>query len=156
MARERTVDLVEVDPSANPPVCRILDYGKFKYEQAKKEREARKHQHSSELREVRMRPKIDEHDILFKTRTAEKLLRGGDKVKLTVMFRGREVTHLDLGRQLLDRVHGQLKSIAVMERPASMEGRRMSIILVPALSKVSTKEQAENSQRQQPTPVEGS
>jgi translation initiation factor IF-3 len=131
LAREAGADLVEVAPTAVPPVCRILDYGKFKYEQAKKEREAKKHQHNVLLREIRIRPKIDEHDIDFKTRTAEKLIKEGDKVKITVMFRGREVTHPQLGKELLDRVYDRLKDIAGIEKPASMEGRHMTMILAP-------------------------
>jgi translation initiation factor IF-3 len=131
IARGTSEDLVEVAPTAVPPVCRILDYGKFKYEQAKKEREAKKHQHNVLLREIRIRPKIDEHDIDFKTRTAEKLIKEGDKVKITVMFRGREVTHPQLGKELLDRVYDRLKDIAGVEKPASMEGRHMTMILVP-------------------------
>ncbi|MCC7194011.1 MAG: translation initiation factor IF-3, partial [Gemmatimonadaceae bacterium] len=93
LARERGLDLVEVAPNAVPPVCRILDYGKFRYEQSKKEREARKHQHTMEMREIRMKAKIDDHDVDFKTRTVEKLLKEGDKVKVTVVFRGRELVH---------------------------------------------------------------
>ena len=103
LARERELDLVEVAPNANPPVCRILDYGKFKYEQAKKEREAHKHQRQVVVREVRFKPKIGAHDIDFKTRVIEKLLKGGDKVKVSVMFRGREITHPEIGRGLLER-----------------------------------------------------
>ncbi len=135
MARERMVDLVEVAPQAVPPVCRLMDYGKFKYEQAKKEKEARKHQKNVVLREVRMKPKIDEHDIDFKTRIAAKLLQEGDKVKVTVMFRGREVTHPQIGRDLLDRVALKLKDIGTVERNPSMEGRFMSIIVAPAVHK---------------------
>jgi translation initiation factor IF-3 len=135
IAQESGADLVEVAPTAVPPVCRILDYGKFKYEQAKKEREAKKHQHNVLLREIRIRPKIDDHDIDFKTRTAEKLIKEGDKVKITVMFRGREVTHPQLGKELLDRVYDRLKDIAGVEKPASMEGRHMTMILVPGHAK---------------------
>jgi translation initiation factor IF-3 len=135
LARERGLDLVEVAPTAVPPVCRILDYGKFKYEQSKKEREARKNQHNVMLREIRMRPKIDDHDIDFKTRTVEKLLKDGDKVKVTVMFRGREVTHPQIGRGLLDRVFEKVKDISQIEKPASLEGRNMTMILTPGASK---------------------
>jgi translation initiation factor IF-3 len=134
-ARDSGADLVEVAPTAVPPVCRILDYGKFKYEQAKKEREAKKHQHNVLLREIRIRPKIDDHDIDFKTRTAEKLIKEGDKVKITVMFRGREVTHPQLGKELLDRVYDRLKDIAGVEKAASMEGRHMTMILAPGHAK---------------------
>jgi translation initiation factor IF-3 len=135
MARKADLDLVEVAPNADPPVCRILDYGKYKYAQSKKEREARKHQHHVVLREVRFKPKIDTHDVEFKARTAEKLLREGDKVKVSVMFRGRELTHPQIGRDLLDRIYDKLKEIAVLERPPTMEGRFMSMILTPTLAK---------------------
>ena len=100
-ARDAGLDLVEVAPNANPPVCRILDYGKFKFDQAKKEREARKHQKQQQLREVRFKPKIGQHDIDFKTKVVKKLLAEGDKVKVSVMFRGREITHPEIGRALL-------------------------------------------------------
>lgn len=131
LARERGLDLVEVAPTAVPPVCRILDFGKFKYEQSKKEREARKNQHTVELREVRMRPKIDDHDIDFKTRNVEKLLRDGDKVKVTIMFRGRELVHPNIGRGILDRVYDKVKEVALVEKPPSLEGRNMTMILAP-------------------------
>jgi len=134
-AREQGLDLVEVAPNAEPPVCRILDYGKFKYDQAKKEREGRKHQKRVMLREVRMKVKIDSHDLDLKTRTAEKLLREGDKVKVSVMFRGREVTHPDLGRDLLQRIYDQLKDLALIEKPMAMEGRFMNMILAPGQAK---------------------
>lgn len=134
-ARQSGADLVEVAPTAVPPVCRILDYGKFKYEQAKKERESKKHQHNVLLREIRIEPKIAQHDIDFKTRAAEKLILEGDKVKVSVRFRGREVTHPQLGKDLLDRVYEKLKDIAAIEKPASMEGRQMTMILVPGHAK---------------------
>ena len=135
MAREAGLDLVEVAPTAVPPVCRILDYGKFKYDQAKKERDSRKGQHASVLREVRMRPKIDIHDLEMKARTAEKFLKGGDKVKVTVMFRGREMMHPELGRGVLERVAEKLKDVSAVERPASMEGRFLHVILAPTHAK---------------------
>jgi translation initiation factor IF-3 len=142
MAREGGVDLVEVAAQASPPVARLMDYGRYKYEQSKKEREAKKHQVNVQLREVRMKPKIDEHDIDFKTRTAAKLLKGGDKVKVTVMFRGREITHPQIGKNLLDRVANTLAEIAVMERDASLEGRHMTIILAPDKRKIAAAEKA--------------
>jgi translation initiation factor IF-3 len=141
-ARDAGLDLVEVAPTAVPPVCRILDYGKFKYEQAKKERESRKQQHASVLREVRMRPKTDVHDLAMKARLAEKFLRGGDKVKVTVMFRGREMAHPEIGRGVLDRVGELLKDVSVIERPANMEGRFLSVIFAPHVSKTQAKEAA--------------
>lgn len=135
IARGAGVDLVEVAPTADPPVCRLLDYGKFKYEQAKKEREARKHQKNVLLREVRIRPKIGDHDIDFKARVIQKLLNEGDKVKVSVLFRGREVTHPQLGRGLLERVSEAVKETGSVEQPPIMEGRRMSIILAPGTGK---------------------
>jgi len=136
MARQRDVDLVEVAATAQPPVARLMDFGRYKYEQSKKDREAKKHQVKMQLREVRMKPKIDDHDVDFKTRTAAKLLKQGDKVKVTVMFRGREITHPQIGKNLLDRVYGSLESIAVMERDAMLEGRHMTIILAPDKKKI--------------------
>jgi translation initiation factor IF-3 len=135
MARERGLDLVEVAPNATPPVCRILDYGKFKYEQSKKEREARKHQHNVVLREIRMKAKIDDHDVDFKTRTVEKLLKEGDKVKVSVMFRGREQAHPELGRALLDRIFERVKDHGAIEKPPGLEGRHMTMILTPGAAK---------------------
>jgi translation initiation factor IF-3 len=143
MARDADLDLVEVAPNANPPVCRILDYGKFKYEQSKKEREAHKHQKQSQLREVRFRPKIGTHDIDFKTRVAKKLLDAGDKVKVSVMFRGREITHPEIGRDLLLRVAGNLEGTATVEKPPIMEGRFMNMILAPIPAKQEPKPKGE-------------
>jgi translation initiation factor IF-3 len=151
MARQRDVDLVEVAAQASPPVARLMDFGRYKYEQSKKEREARKHQANVQLREVRMKPKIDDHDIDFKTRTAAKLLKEGDKVKVTVMFRGREITHPQIGKALLDRVVKSLEHIAVVEKEAMLEGRQMTVILAPdkkklaALAKASAQKPAEAS-----------
>jgi len=142
MAREREVDLVEVAAGASPPVARLMDFGRYKYEQSKKDREAKKHQVNVQLREVRMKPKIDEHDIDFKTRTAAKLLKQGDKVKVTVMFRGREITHPQIGKNLLDRVCGSLEDIALIEKDAMLEGRHMTIILAPDKKKIAAKARA--------------
>lgn len=135
LAREADLDLVEVAPTAVPPVCRLLDYGKFKYDQAKKERESRKGQHASVLREIRMRPKIDSHDLEMKARNAEKFLKNGDKVKVTVMFRGREMVHPEIGHGLLNQVAEKLKDVSVIERPPNMEGRFLSTILAPGHAK---------------------
>jgi translation initiation factor IF-3 len=142
LADEAGLDLVEVAPTADPPVCRIMDYGKFKYEQAKREKESRKGSKHSELREVRMRVKIDEHDIDFKARTARKLLAEGDKVKVSVMFRAREITHPEIGRELLDRFYEKIRDVSTLERSAAMEGRMMSIIVTPGVKR----------ERQQPAP----
>ncbi len=135
MARERGLDLVEVAPNAAPPVCRLMDYGKFKYEQSRKERESRKHQQSIELKEIRLRPKTDGHDLDTKGRKAAKFLESGNKVKVTVMFRGREMAHPDIGKGLLDRMAEFLRTNGNIEQPAKMEGRAMSMILAPAKQK---------------------
>ena len=132
IAGQNNLDLVEVAATAVPQVCRLLDYGKYKYEQTKKEREARKGQKVSLLREVRLRPKVGDHDFEAKARIAKKLLANGDKVKVTIMFRGREITHPELGRKLLQRMIESLNDAASLERQPVTEGRRMDIILVPA------------------------
>jgi translation initiation factor IF-3 len=129
MARERGLDLVEVSPMAVPPVCKLMDYGRFKYEQSKKENEARKHQKVSELKEIRLSPRTDDHDLNVKARKIEEFLAEGDKVKVGVRFRGRELAHPELGRQLLEKIIAGLKSIAVIERPPLMEGKIMSMIV---------------------------
>jgi translation initiation factor IF-3 len=134
VARNHALDLVEVAPTAIPPVCRLMDYGKFKYEQAKKEREARKSQKIALLREIRLRPKIGDHDFQAKARTARKLLGGGDKVKVTILFRGREITHPELGWKLLQRMAETLKEIAAAESQPAMEERRMNIVLSPTVA----------------------
>ncbi len=131
VAKNRGLDLVEVAPTAIPPVCRILDYGKFKYEQAKKEREARKNQKIVLLREVRLRPKIGDHDFESKVRLARKLLDGGDKVKVAVLFRGREITHPEIARRLLQRMAESQKDVASVEGRPVMDGRRMNLVLTP-------------------------
>ncbi len=131
VAKNQNLDLVEVAPTATPPVCRLLDYGKYKYEQAKKEREAKKGQKISLLREVRLRPKIGAHDFESKARLAKKLLDGGDKVKVTILFRGREITHPDLGVRLLQRMADSLTEVASVEGKPAMEGRRMNVVLSP-------------------------
>jgi translation initiation factor IF-3 len=134
-AREAGLDLVEVDANGVPPVCRILDYGKWKYEQAKKERDARKHQRGTMIHEVRMRPRTGQHDIDLKVRTAERLLGEGDKVKLSVMFRGREMSHPEVGQEVLDRALEKLRDVAGVEKPPGMEGRFLSVILTPNAKK---------------------
>ena len=135
LAREQSLDLVEVAPTAVPPVCRLLDYGRFRYEQAKKEREAHKHQKTIVIREIRFRPRIDEHDFGFKVKQAQKHLIDGDKVKASVLFRGREMVHPELGQDILRRVIENLKEVAVIEKPLQMEGRNMNIILSPSAPK---------------------
>ncbi|MEA1958420.1 MAG: translation initiation factor IF-3 [Chloroflexota bacterium] len=135
IASERGYDIVEVAPQASPPVCRLIDFGKFKYEQTKKEREARKKQKSILVREVQFRPKIGDHDVDFKVRTIKKLIGEGDKVKVSIIFRGREITHPDLGKALLDRVAKELEGEVLVERAPAMDGRRMIMILAPTKQK---------------------
>ena len=131
VAKKHNLDLVEVAPAAKPPVCRLMDYGKYKYEQTRKEREARKTQKLSLLREVRLRPKIGEHDFISKERSVKRFLEGGDKVKVTVMFRGRENAHPELGLRLLDRVSESFKEVAMVEKQPTRERARLHIILSP-------------------------
>lgn len=131
LARDKGLDLVEVAPTTDPPVCRLLDYGRFKYVQTKKEREARKSQKSTALREMRMRPGIGQHDLDAKFRTVQKLLATGAKVKLSVIFRGRSIAHPELGFELLKKVAQGLEQEAKLERAPAMEGRTLSIIMTP-------------------------
>ena len=125
------MDLVEVAPEARPPVCRIMDYGKYRYEQSKKAREAKKKQTVIELKEIKLRPKTEEHDFQFKARNAERFLKDGNKAKITMMFRGREMIRMDRGRALLDRFVEVLKEVAVIEQVPKVEGRNMTMILAP-------------------------
>ena len=131
LAQERNLDLVEVAPNAQPPVCRIMDYGKFRYEQSKRERDVRKKQKAITVKELRMTPKIDTHDFQIKLRNAERFLRDGDKVKITVRFRGREIVHADLARDKLVDLANQLQGVSLVERPPRLEGRQMIMILAP-------------------------
>ena len=144
-ARKHDLDLVEVAAAVVPPVCRLLDYGKYKYQQAKKEQEMRKSQKVSPLREIRLRPKIGIHDFEAKSRTARKLLADGDKVKVTVLFRGREITHPELGHKLLQRMTETLNENASMERQPIIEGKRMNIILTQ-VTKAKAKEEIKENQ----------
>lgn len=131
MARESGLDLVEVAPQAQPPVCKLLDYGKYKFELEKKNRESRKHQKQIRIKEIRMQPKIDEHDLEFKTRHIREFLDEGNKVKVTVRFRGRELAHTELGKEVLDKILQMLTDSFIIEKPAQMEGRTMSLLLNP-------------------------
>jgi len=135
IAQEEQTDLVEVAPQAEPPVCRLMDYGKFLYEQSKKERESRKSQKQTEIKEIRLRPKTGEHDIAFKLRDARRFLQRGAKVKVRIRFRGREITHPELGRALLNRVAEELSDVAVVEQSGRMEGHTMLMVLGPAKGK---------------------
>jgi translation initiation factor IF-3 len=131
MAREAGLDLVEVAPQAQPPVCKLLDYGKYKFDLEKKTRESRKHQKQVRIKEIRMQPKIDDHDLDFKTRHVREFLDEGNKVKVTVRFRGRELAHTELGKAVLDRILEMLEGNFLLERVAQMEGRTMSLLLNP-------------------------
>jgi translation initiation factor IF-3 len=131
MAEEQGLDLVEVAPLARPPVCRIMDYGKFKYEEQRQAREARKRQHHVQIKEVKMRPGIEDHDFDFKTRHARRFLEEGNKVKLTMMFRGRQMAHPEFGRQVLDRVSTLLGDVSKVEQHPQLEGRSMVMVLAP-------------------------
>ncbi|HOJ57486.1 MAG TPA: translation initiation factor IF-3 [Bacillota bacterium] len=135
IAAERGLDLVEVAPNARPPVCRLIDYGKYKYEQAKRERETRKKQKTMDIKEVRMTPKIEGHDFQVKARNAIRFLQDGDKVKATVRFRGREIVHADIGRALLQDLAEEVKDYGFVEREPRVEGRHMVMILSPITSK---------------------
>jgi translation initiation factor IF-3 len=125
------LDLVEVAPESKPPVCRIMDYGKYRYEQSKKAKDAKKKQTMIQIKEVKMRPKTDEHDLEFKTRHIEKFLKEGNKAKVTMIFRGREVVHTNLGRKLLDKLAEDLKDAAIVEQLPRLEGKNMVMILAP-------------------------
>ena len=149
MARERGLDLVEVAPNAVPPVCRLMDYGKFRYEQSRKERDARKNQHVIELKEVRIRPKIDDHDLETKGRRAAKFLDDGDKVKLTVLFRGRENAHPEIGKGLLDQLADLLRPHGVIEQSPRLEGKTMTMYFAPIKQKTGAPEREVSSQREE-------
>ena len=131
MAEEAGLDLVEISPNANPPVCKIMDYGKFKYETQKKEAEARKKQKIIEIKEIKFRPNTDDHDYGVKMRSVFKFLENGDKVKITLRFRGREMAHQELGRQLLERVSEDTKDAGRVENFPKMEGRQMVMLIGP-------------------------
>lgn len=145
-ARERELDLVEVNPKAHPPVCKVMDYGKFKYEEKKKANEARKRQTTVELKEIKLRPKTDDHDIDFKVKHARRFLAEGDKVKLTCRFRGREITHPETAQRQLELIAHEVDDMAQIETACRMEGRTMTMILSPRVTKAQmqvTKRKAE-------------
>ncbi len=126
------LDLVEVAPNAKPPVCKIIDFGKFMYEKKKKEKEAKKNQHTIQVKELRFRPQTDDHDLEFKTRHAREFLEGGDKVKATVQFRGRDMLYTEQGKELLANLAEELDDVSTIESRPTMEGRRMIMILSPS------------------------
>ncbi len=129
IARQKGLDLVEISPTAQPPVCKIMDFGKFQYEQQKRAREARKHQKVIEVKEIKFRPKVDEHDYQFKKKHIERFIEDGDKVKATIFFRGREVAHPEIGRRILERLVQELGDLVMVESSPRMEGNTMHTIL---------------------------
>jgi translation initiation factor IF-3 len=131
LARSRELDLVEVAPGANPPVCRIMNYGKFQYQKSKRAHEAKKHQKQVVLKEIKFRPKTEEHDFSFKKNNIVRFLAEGNKAKASIVFRGREMTHQELGRKLMDRLVGELADVAEVERPPKMEGYSLVAIFLP-------------------------
>lgn len=149
MATQKGLDLVEVAPSAKPPVCRFMDFGKFKFEQGKREKEARKKQKIISVKEVKMRPNIEEHDFQVKTRNARKFLTSGDKVKVTIMFRGREITHPDLGHRLSVKLAEELADISSVEKNPKVEGKNMVMILTPRLDSDKNDKKDKNEQKEE-------
>ena len=135
LSEEAGLDLVEISPNASPPVCKIMDYGKYKYEQQKRESEARKNQKIIEVKEIKFRPGTDTHDYEVKMRSVTKFLENGDKVKITMRFRGREMAHQELGRELLERVAADIEDYGKIENIPKMEGRQMTMMIGPASSK---------------------
>ena len=131
LAKTKGLDLVEISPTAVPPVCRIMDFGKFQYEQQKRARAAKKHQKVIEVKEIKFRPKVDEHDYQFKKKHIERFLADGDKMKATIFFRGRENAHPEIGRRILDRLIGDLETVAIPEAEPMKEGNQLHTILAP-------------------------
>jgi translation initiation factor IF-3 len=131
IAQDQGLDLVEISPMAKPPVCKIMDYGKYKYEMKKKAAESRKKQVIVHIKEIKLRPKTEEHDYDFKVRNVKRFLEGGDKSKVTIVFRGREMAHRELGSKILDRVMKDVKEMAIVEQAPRMEGRQLSVLLAP-------------------------
>ena len=134
-AVERHLDLVEIVPNGKPPVCKIMDFGKYRYEQQKREKEARKKQKTFDIKEVKLRPGIEDHDFDVKLKAAQRFLEDGDKVKVTIMFRGRELSHPELGENLLGRMAEELKESAIVERVPKLEGKNMIMIVAPKPNK---------------------
>lgn len=129
MAKEAELDLVKIAPTAKPPVCKIIDYGKYRYEQARREKEARKKQKTTEVKEVQLSPNIDENDLATKANMARKFITHGDRVKISLKFRGREMAHMNSGKEVLDSFYAKLEDVATVEKPAKMEGRNMIMFL---------------------------
>jgi translation initiation factor IF-3 len=131
IADDRGYDLIEISPNANPPVCKLLDYGKYRYEQMKKEKMQRKHQQQTQVKEIRFHPNTDDHDFQYKARHARRFLEDGNKVKATVIFKGREITYQEQGKDILDRLLAELEDLTKVEQTPKMEGRSMIMMLAP-------------------------
>lgn len=149
IAQDRQLDLVTVAPNAKPPVCRIMDYGKYKYEQAKREKEAKKKQKTINIKEVRLSPNIDDHDLQTKLKNVRRFLGEGDKVKVTIRFRGRQITHADRGREIMTEMAKQVSDLGAMEKHPKVEGRHMNMVLAPKDKKQEQGEKGEKSEKKQ-------
>lgn len=143
MARDKGLDLMEVAPNANPPVCKILDYGKFKYEKKKKEQQAKKKQAVVKVKEIQLRPNTEEHDLEYKFNNVRNFLEAGDKAKITMLFRGREVTKVDHGQKIMSKLIETVKDVSILESPPMMEGRKLIMILAPVVGKKPRKDSSE-------------
>lgn len=155
LAQEAGLDLVEIAPNANPPVCKILDYGKYKFEQEKRIRESKKKQKLLKMKEIRMQPKIEKHDMAFKAKHIRNFLEEGNKVKVTIRFRGRELAHTELGRDVLEKILELLEDSYIIDRPPAMEGRFMSMILNPkASNKAKLKKSKESGNKEEKSNAE--
>lgn len=135
IAKERGLDLIEVSPNAEPPVCKIVDYGKFKYEKKKKVQEAKKKQAVIQIKEVQLRPQIEDHDLEYKTNNIKRFLAEGDKAKVSVLFRGREIAYVDHGHKLLAKLIDEVKAVGIVEAPPKLEGKRLTVIFTPIAQK---------------------
>ena len=148
MAEEQNLDLVKISPNAVPPVCKLMDYGKYRFEQTKREKEARKNQRVVEIKEIRMSPSIDVNDFNVKLRNAQKFLSEGNRCKVTVRFRGREMAHPEQGLSILERLADDLKDVAVIENQPKMEGRNMHMLIAPLPAAVAAKKKKENEKKE--------
>ena len=156
LAREKGLDLVEISPTANPPVCRIMDYGKFQYTEQKRQRQAKKHQKVIEVKEIKFRPKVDEHDYQFKKKHIERFLEDGDKVKATIFFRGREMAHPEIGRRILERLLNELADVAIAETMPRQEGNQMHVILSQKAGRKSAPKKAQEAAAEPAATIEDS
>lgn len=152
LARDAGLDLVEVNPKAYPPVCKVMDFGKFKYEEAKRSREAKKRQSQVELKEIKLRPKTDDHDLQFKLKHVRRFIEEGNKVKITCRFRGREITHPETAQSQLDYIRDNVEDLAIVEVAPRMEGRTMTLILAPAAGRAPSRARRPKPADEEPGP----